>query len=129
MTLEGFIEYKRREFCKDVKCAVQLEIDRLAESSPAYEQMRQKCSSSCLYTTWQFHHWLIEKGYVILISSQLKNAERTILVNLDKELIEWIDQQIQKGEYRDRNQAMGSAIAQYKKENMKRKLQLRSQKH
>jgi len=119
MTLEGFVEYKRREFCKDVKCAVQLELNRLAEGSPAYERTRQKCSSGCLYTTWQFHHWLIEKGYVILISSQLENAERTVLVNLNKELIEWADQQIQKGKFRDRNQLVESAIALYKKKHNK----------
>jgi hypothetical protein len=65
MTLEGFVEYKRREFCKDIQCPVQLELNKLKESSAAYEQTRQKCSSACLYTTWQFHHWLIEKGYLI----------------------------------------------------------------
>ena len=119
MTIEGFVEYKRREFCKEVKCPVQMELNTLAEASPAYEQIRQKCGSGCLYTTWQFHHWLIEKGYVVLISSQLKNAERTVLVNLSKSLVEWIDQQIQKGEFRDRNQLIGSAIAQYKREHEK----------
>jgi hypothetical protein len=115
MTLEGFVEYKRREFCKDVKCPVQMELNRLTETSPAYEQTRQRCSSGCLYSTWQFHHWLIEKGYVILISSQLKNDERTVLVDLGKELVEWTDQQIQKGKFRDKSQLIGSAIAQYRK--------------
>jgi len=66
MIPEGFTEYKRREFCKDVKCPVQMELNKLAEASQVYEQTRQKCSSACLYTTWQFHHWLIEKGYLIL---------------------------------------------------------------
>ena len=119
MTIEGFVEYKRREFCKDVKCPVQMELNRLAEASPAYEQARKKCSSGCLYTTWQFHHWLIEKGYLILISSQSKNSERTVLVNLDKKLVEWADQQIQKGKFRDKNQLIGNAIAQYKREHDK----------
>ena len=66
MTPEGFIEYKKREFCKDIKCPVQIELNKSTESSPSYEQTRQKCSSACLYTTWQFHHWLIEKGFLIL---------------------------------------------------------------
>jgi hypothetical protein len=66
MTPEGYVEYKRREFCKDVKCLVQLELNQHKEGSPAYEKTRQKCGSGCLYTTWQFHHWLIEKGYLIL---------------------------------------------------------------
>jgi hypothetical protein len=66
MLTEGFVEYKRREFCKDVKCPVQQELDKLNEKSKEYEQLRQKCSTACCYTTWQFHHWLIEKGYLIL---------------------------------------------------------------
>ena len=66
MALEGYVEYKRREFCKDVKCARQIELAQQPEGSPQYEQTRKKCQSGCLYTTWQFHHWLIEKGYVIL---------------------------------------------------------------
>jgi hypothetical protein len=66
MVPEGYVEYKRREFCKDVKCPVQMELNTLVEASPVYDQKRQKCSGACLYTTWQFHHWLIEKGYLIL---------------------------------------------------------------
>jgi hypothetical protein len=66
MIPEGFAEYKRREFCKDVKCPVQLQLNVLMEDSEEYEQTRQKCSRACVCTTWQFHHWLIEKGYRIL---------------------------------------------------------------
>ena len=66
MALDGYVEYKRREFCKEVQCPVQLELNKLEEGSPAYEQTRQKCGQGCLYTTWQFHHWLIEKGYLIV---------------------------------------------------------------
>lgn len=70
MSIDGFVDYKRREFCKDVRCPVQVELDKLAEASPAYEKTRSKCSSACLYTTWQFHHWLIEKGYLIVKPAQ-----------------------------------------------------------
>jgi hypothetical protein len=70
MTLEGYVEYQRREFCKDVKCPVQMELNSRAEGSAAYEQTRKKCSNACLYTTWQFHHWLIEKGYLIVKPNQ-----------------------------------------------------------
>lgn len=66
MTLEGFIEYKRREFCNDVKCPVQLELNRLADKPEEQERIRYTCINACKYTTWQFHHWLIEKGYLIL---------------------------------------------------------------
>ena len=66
MIPQGYVEYKRREFCKDVECPMQMELNKHAEGSPAYEQVRKKCGTACLYTTWQFHHWLIEKGYLIL---------------------------------------------------------------
>jgi hypothetical protein len=66
MASEGYVEYKRREFCKDVKCSVQLDLDKQTEGTPEYENTRQKCSVACLCTTWQFHHWLIEKGYLIV---------------------------------------------------------------
>jgi hypothetical protein len=66
MSPDSFTEYKRREFCKDVKCPVQLELNRHEEKSEAYEKARKTCLTACRYTTYQFHHWLIEKGYMIL---------------------------------------------------------------
>jgi len=66
MVPEGYVEYKRREFCKDIKCPVQLELNAQTEGSAEYEATRVKCSVGCLYTTWQFHHWLIQKGYLIV---------------------------------------------------------------
>jgi hypothetical protein len=116
MRVEGFSEYKRREFCKDVKCPVQNELNSLSDVSPAYEQSRKKCSTACLYTTWQFHHWLIEKGYVVLVSEKLKDNERTVLVDLDKKLVDWVDQQVGKGKFEDRKHLIENALTQYKLE-------------
>jgi hypothetical protein len=67
MNAEGFTEYKRREFCKDVKCPVQMELNAQEENSEEYDRIRRTCSSACRFTTYQFHHWLIEKGYLILM--------------------------------------------------------------
>lgn len=66
MIPEGYAEYKRREYCKDIKCSRQAELDSQTEGSPAYEAVRAKCRDSCLFTTYQFHHWLIDKGYLIV---------------------------------------------------------------
>jgi hypothetical protein len=66
MPLKGFVEYKRREFCNDVKCPVQMELNRFEEKSDDYEKNRKTCGTACKYTTWQFHHWLMDKGYLIL---------------------------------------------------------------
>jgi len=43
-----------------------MELNTKDPKSEQYEQLRQKCATACCYTTWQFHHWLIEKGYLIL---------------------------------------------------------------
>ncbi len=66
MSIEGYVDYKRREFCNDVECFVQLELNKLPSGSEKYEKVRKRCSNDCVYTTWQFHHWLIEKGYLIV---------------------------------------------------------------
>ncbi len=66
MSTEEFVEYKRREFCKSVKCSVQLELNQQKENTEEYERVRQSCRANCRYTTWQFHHWLIDNGYIII---------------------------------------------------------------
>jgi phage antirepressor YoqD-like protein len=66
MSIKGYVDYKRREFCKDVKCPVQSDLDAQKEGSFEYEKIRQTCKTNCRYTTYQFHHWLIEKGYLIV---------------------------------------------------------------
>lgn len=65
-SIKGYIDYQRREFCKDVKCPVQLDLDKQEPGSEAYEKIRNICKTSCRYTTYQFHHWLIDKGYLIV---------------------------------------------------------------
>ena len=66
MSISGYIDYQRREFCKDVKCPVQLDLDKQEQGSQEYERIRGICLSNCRYTTYEFHHWLIEKGYLIV---------------------------------------------------------------
>ena len=66
MSIRGYTDYKRREFCKDVKCLVQQELDAQVDGSEEYERIRRTCKTDCRYTTYQFHHWLIDKGYLIV---------------------------------------------------------------
>lgn len=70
--MEDFVEYKRREFCKDVKCKTQRKLNNEKENSKGYEEIRKTCKTGCLYTTWQFHHWLIDKGYLIIRPTKTK---------------------------------------------------------
>jgi len=66
MSIKGYVDYKKREFCNDVKCSVQLELNSKKQGSREYENVRQICRTDCRFTTWQFHHWLIDKGYLIV---------------------------------------------------------------
>ena len=66
MSLDGYIDYQRREFCKDVKCPVQLDLEAQPEGSASYEQIRETCKTACRYTTYHFHHWLISHGYLLV---------------------------------------------------------------
>jgi len=66
MIPEGFVEYQRREFCKDLPCPVQVLLDAAAEGSAEYEHIRGICKNSCIHTTYEFHHWLIQKGYLLI---------------------------------------------------------------
>lgn len=63
---KGYTEYRRREFCKDVECPVQMELNALEEGSASYEEKRLICKEDCRFTAHQFHHWLNDKGYMIL---------------------------------------------------------------
>ena len=66
MSIDGYIDYKRREFCHDIKCSIQLDLKAQEEGSGEYERIRSICKNDCKYTTYQFHHWLIDKGYHIV---------------------------------------------------------------
>ena len=66
MTIEGYVEYKRREYCKDVECPVQLKLNALDGGSGEYQNVRQTCLTACVHTTYEFHHWLIDHGYLVI---------------------------------------------------------------
>lgn len=66
MSIKGYVDYKRREFCNDIKCSVQMDLNAQKEGSSEYEKIRDVCKTHCKYTTYQFHHWLIGKGYLIV---------------------------------------------------------------
>ena len=66
MPIAGYVEYQRREYCKDVRCPVQLELDAQAPGSEDYERIRKICQTNCRHATYEFHHWLIRKGYLIV---------------------------------------------------------------
>jgi len=114
MALEGFSDYKRREFCKAVKCSVQVKLNNLSEKSEEYEHVRRECSTACLYTTWQFHHWLIERDYIIIASLKLKNKS-SLFASIDTDLLRWIDEQIQGGKFHSRSDLIESLLNEHRK--------------
>lgn len=66
MSIEGYVDYQRREYCKDVRCPIQTQLEKQPEGSEDYTLLRGVCQSSCLHTTYEFHHWLIQKGYLVV---------------------------------------------------------------
>ena len=73
-SIRGYTDYKRREFCKDVRCPVQLDLDAQEPGSDEHERIRAICKKACKYTTYQFHHWLMEKGYLVVRPETGKNV-------------------------------------------------------
>jgi hypothetical protein len=74
MPIDGFVDYRKREFCRDVRCPVQNVLNKLKEGSEEYERIRKTCKESCRFTTWQFHQWLIDKGYLIIRPKEAKEG-------------------------------------------------------
>ena len=69
MSIEGYIDYQRREYCKDISCPIQGELEKYEQGSDDYERIRAICKQSCIHTTYEFHHWLMDKGYELLRKS------------------------------------------------------------
>ncbi len=66
MSIDGYIDYQRREYCHDIACPIQLLLDSEPEGSDAYQRIRGICKSDCIHTTYEFHHWLIQKSYLVV---------------------------------------------------------------
>ena len=70
MPIPGHTEYQRREYCKAIKCPVQSDLEKTEKGSPEYDEVRARCTNACVHTTFEFHHWLIDHGYVIVRPDQ-----------------------------------------------------------
>jgi hypothetical protein len=68
VSITGYVDYQRREYCKNIACPVQLELETCEKGSQVYEKVRAKCKQACIHTTYEFHHWLIEHGYLLVRS-------------------------------------------------------------
>ncbi len=66
MSLPGYSDYQRREYCKDIQCPIQVLLEQQDPNSGGYDVVRHICIDHCIHTTYEFHHWLIEKGYLVV---------------------------------------------------------------
>ena len=62
---QGRREYKKREFCNDVQCFVQVELNKHTAGSEEYETVRKICSSACQFKADDFREWLNQKGFKV----------------------------------------------------------------
>ncbi|VVB88812.1 Uncharacterised protein [uncultured archaeon] len=66
MPIDGYVDYKRREYCNDLECPIQMIMNQKELDSVEYNELRDICKEYCLHTTYEFHHWLIDKGYLLV---------------------------------------------------------------
>ena len=71
MSIPGYAEHKKREFCNDVACPIQPELNAHKEDSEEYEKI-MRCKEECKFTAHDFYYWLIEKSYLIVIPENKK---------------------------------------------------------
>ena len=64
--IQGYREYRSREFCNDVKCPVQVRLNAKEKGSEEYERIREECKAACKHSTREFHYWLMGKGFLIV---------------------------------------------------------------
>jgi len=64
--IAGYVEYQRREFCKDIGCPIQHQLEKHRAGTDEYEEVRRICKTRCIHTTYEFHHWLMDHGYEIV---------------------------------------------------------------
>ena len=72
MAVPGYVDYQRREFCKDIACPIQVMLEKCRQGSDEYEAVRAICKDHCIHSTYEFHHWLIEHGYEVVRSRESK---------------------------------------------------------
>jgi len=65
-SLKGFVDYQRREYCRDVQCPVQNLLDKHEKGSDQYNLIHKICEDDCLHTTHEFHKWLIDHDYLLV---------------------------------------------------------------
>lgn len=66
MTIPGYSDYQRREFCKSVHCPIQNLLEQQVPGTPVHDQVREVCMGDCIHTTYEFHHWLMENGFLVV---------------------------------------------------------------
>lgn len=65
-SIDGYTDYQRREYCKAIRCEVQLDLEKQKEGSDEYQKVRNICQTACRHTTYEFHQWLINEGYLVV---------------------------------------------------------------
>ncbi|MFH1978129.1 MAG: hypothetical protein ABIJ92_02290 [Candidatus Aenigmatarchaeota archaeon] len=66
----GYVVYIHRDFCKDVECPVQIELDKEEIESEKYNTICETCKRDCNFTAIGFQKWLASHGYLIVKTSK-----------------------------------------------------------
>jgi hypothetical protein len=60
-------EYQHGEFCNDVNCEIRLKLNEAKPDSSEYKKLKLICKNKCKKTAYEFHDWLTEHGFKILL--------------------------------------------------------------
>jgi hypothetical protein len=56
-------EYQSREFCRDVRCPMQRELDSESRDETAQAAIKSVCRNGCVYFSDDLMRWLGQNGY------------------------------------------------------------------
>jgi len=65
-SISGYKDYTKREFCKAIKCPVQVCLDKEKAGTAGHDDVRKICKEGCMHSTHEFHSWLINAGYLVV---------------------------------------------------------------
>jgi len=63
--VDSAAEYTSREFCRDVECETQQELDSCPKESIEYSRISNSCRYRCSHTKEDFILWLARNGYKV----------------------------------------------------------------
>ena len=83
--MQGYEDYQKRSFCRDVKCPVQISLDEHVEGSDEYREIKKQCSEGCLRSADNFLDWLKERSFIVTKIGETPRHDQIIVNDVKTE--------------------------------------------